>query len=76
MINQCIDELTGMVHTATWGETDLKWAGRVMTRAGNGGAGRLEHVSLRQEGQTVRATTCFEVGKVVKVELVTKGKLM
>ena len=41
-----------------------------------GGAGRLEHVSLRQEGQTVRATTCFEVGKVVEVELVTKGELM
>ena len=37
MISSCTDELTGMVHTATWGSADLKRAGRVMTRAGTGG---------------------------------------
>ena len=76
MINSCTDELTGMVHTATWGSADLKRAGRVMTRAGTGGAGRLDHVNIRKEGQLARATSSYEVGGRVDTHQITKEGLM
>ena len=62
MINSCTDELTGMVHTATWGSADLKRAGRVMTRVGTGGASQLDQVNIRKEGHVARATSSYEVG--------------
>ena len=76
MINSCTDELTGMVHTATWGSADLKRAGRVMTRVGTGGAGRLDHVNIRKEGQLARATSSYEVGGRVDTHQIAKDGLM
>ena len=76
MIGSCTDELTGMVHTATWGSADLRRAGKVMTRAGTGGAGRLDHVNLRKEGQIARATSSYEVGGWVDMHQTTKDGLM
>ena len=76
MIGSCTDELIGMVHTATWGSADLRRAGKVMTRAGTGGAGRLDHVNLRKEGQIARATSSYEVGGWVDMHQTTKDGLM
>ena len=76
MINCCIDELIDIVNTATWGQSDRRRAGQVMTRAGTGGAGRLEHVNIRTEGHMARATVSYEVGEVVRAQRVTKGDLM
>ena len=76
LINSCTDELTGMVHTAIWGSADLRRAGKVMTRAGTGGAGILDHVNLRKEGQIARATSSYEVGGRIDTHQITKDGLM